>query len=166
MRKMLAFTAFLTLVITLACQPQTEEAEEVAAIEPAAEEQAVAEVLDDYMNAVELEDMDYYASVVDQSLDNVFIGAGADGYVTGWDALAALMEAQNEAFSDTKITQSDLKIHLLPDGKTAWATSLWDLAATVGEQQIQLPVRCTWILEKRDGEWKIVHFHKSVGMQK
>ncbi len=164
MRKILAVTAFLVFLIAIACQPQG-ESEQAAAVDPAAEEQAVSEALDDFMNAVEMEDMNYFGDVVVHDPDKVFIGGSADGYVVGWDALVALMEAHNEVFSDTKITQSDLKLHLLPDGKTAWATSLWDMAATFGEEQKQLPVRCTWVLEKRDGEWKIVHFHLSVGMQ-
>jgi hypothetical protein len=33
------------------------------------------------------------------------------------------------------------------------------------EQALELPVRCTWILEKREAGWVIVHFHKSVGMK-
>ena len=37
------------------------------------------------------------------------------------------------------------------------------LKSTMGEQAMQLPGRCSWILEKFDDEWKIVHFHKSVG---
>jgi hypothetical protein len=38
------------------------------------------------------------------------------------------------------------------------------LDATMGNQAIELPVRCSWILEKRGTNWLIVHFHKSVGM--
>jgi ketosteroid isomerase-like protein len=33
----------------------------------------------------------------------------------------------------------------------------------MGRQAIEESVRCTWILERQDAGWKIVHFHKSVG---
>jgi len=35
----------------------------------------------------------------------------------------------------------------------------------MGENLVSLPVRCTWLLEKREGGWVIVHFHKSVAMK-
>jgi ketosteroid isomerase-like protein len=58
-----------------------------------------------------------------------------------------------------------MKIHVSEDGKLGWATCLWDLTAKMGEPPLSLPVRCTWVLEKRKGEWVIVHFHKSVAMK-
>ncbi|MCJ7496515.1 MAG: nuclear transport factor 2 family protein, partial [candidate division Zixibacteria bacterium] len=58
---------------------------------------------------------------------------------------------------------SDVTIDLSPEGQFAWATSLWNFRATMDSQTIDLPVRCTWILEKRNKDWEIVHFHKSIG---
>jgi ketosteroid isomerase-like protein len=92
----------------------------------------------------------------------VNFGTGAKERIVGWNALKKLIEDQNAAISDTKITQSDVTINLL-NGKFAYATSLWDFKAKMGEEAMDLPVRCTWILEKIGNEWKIIHFHKSVG---
>jgi ketosteroid isomerase-like protein len=171
MRKPLIFLFFLVLALSLGCQPQggaekpAAEGAETAVTDIAAEEQAVAESLDDYMNAVELKDQAYFASVVDQGPDNVFIGTSADGWVVGWDALEEQMAARNAGLSDISINQTDLKIHVLPGAQTAWATSRWEFSATSGGQPIKLPIRCTWVFEKRKDEWEIVHFHQSVGMQ-
>ena len=60
-------------------------------------------------------------------------------------------------------TVSDITVNVSSGGRFAWATSLWDFKATMGGQAIALPVRCTWILEKREIGWVVVHFHKSVG---
>ena len=46
----------------------------------------------------------------------------------------------------------------------AWATSRWVFRAAMDDQEIELPLRCTWILEKREQGWILVHFYKSVGM--
>ena len=53
-----------------------------------------------------------------------------------------------------------------PIGKQrfAWATNRWNFIARLGDQVIELPLRCTCVLEKREAGWVIARFHKSVGM--
>jgi ketosteroid isomerase-like protein len=94
----------------------------------------------------------------------VNFGAMGDPII-GWEALRKVIEGQNAALSETKIGVSAMSIHVSADGKSGWATCLWDLNAKMGENPVSLPVRCTWILEKRVESWIIVHFHKSVAMK-
>ena len=58
---------------------------------------------------------------------------------------------------------SDIKIHLA--GKTAWATFKYTIAADVTENGKQRHVDGgglgTAILEQREGQWRIVHWHSS-----
>lgn len=61
---------------------------------------------------------------------------------------------------DTWITAVESRDH---QADMAWATNQWFFNARIGDQAMTLPLRCTWILEKRDGRWMIVHFHKSAG---
>jgi ketosteroid isomerase-like protein len=105
---------------------------------------------------------DYAANIVQDSL-MVNFGAMGDPII-GWRALKEVMEGQNAALSETTIDVRDLRIHVAPSGQFAWATCLWDLKAKMGEEPLQLPVRCTWVLEKQANGWKIIHFHKSVAM--
>jgi ketosteroid isomerase-like protein len=64
---------------------------------------------------------------------------------------------------NTKYEFSDLKIHLA--GKTAWATLKYTIAADVLEngktRHVDGGGLGTAILEKRDGRWRIVHWHSS-----
>jgi ketosteroid isomerase-like protein len=64
---------------------------------------------------------------------------------------------------NTKYEFSDLKIHLA--GKTAWATLKYTIAADVLEngktRHVDGGGLGTAILEKRDGQWRIVHWHSS-----
>jgi len=129
----------------------------------AAEQSAIKAVLDDYIQSIEKEDIELYGTLFVHDPQMVNFGTGAKERIVGWDALKKVIEEQNAALSDTKITQSDVTVTLSPEGRFAWATCLWDFQATMQAQAMQLPVRCSWVLEKRGGDWKIVHFHKSVG---
>lgn len=131
------------------------------AIDTEAERTAVKTVLDDYVKSVEAEDMRLYAQNVRH--DSVMVNFGAfGGPIVGWAALEEVINGQNEALADVKIDVSDMKVHVSSDGKMAWATTLWTFSGNTPDGSIELPVRCTWVLEKEQAGWKIVHFHKSI----
>lgn len=133
------------------------------AVDTAVEKQAIKTVLDNYILSIEKEDIELYGEIIMHDPIMVNFGTGAADYIVGWDALRKVIEDQNAALSETKITQSDVTINISPDAKFAWATSLWNFQATMGGQVMQLPVRCSWIMEKQEDFWVIVHFHKSIG---
>jgi hypothetical protein len=123
--------------------------------------QDVGAVLDQYVQGVERENMEQYARHVFHGPEMVNFGAfGAP--IVGWEALRGVIEGQNTGLDSIKIDQSQVQIHVMPGGTNAWATSLWRFRAKAGENALDLPVRCTWVLEKREGAWLIVHFHKSI----
>ena len=128
------------------------------------EKVAIKSTLENYITSVENADMTLYARIMAHDEDMVIFGAGAGDHIVGWSALKAVMEAQNAALSGIKIAADDVTIHVSPEGQFAWATSLWDFKAIMGEMAIEMPVRCSWLLEKQEACWVIVHFHKSVGM--
>jgi uncharacterized protein (TIGR02246 family) len=152
MRKTAILLVLSAFLVTVSC-------EQKANIE--AETAAVKAVLDDYVASIEDEDMELYAKNMAHDPDMVNYG-GFGGPIIGWDALKQVIENQNASLSETEIEVSNMAIHVSETGKLAWATCLWSLKAMMGENPIELPVRCTWILEKRDGKWVIVHFHKSM----
>jgi ketosteroid isomerase-like protein len=129
----------------------------------AAETAAIKSVLGDYITAVENADLGLYGKIVSHDPEAVNFGTDASDRIVGWDALRKVMEAQFAALKETRITASDVTVNIAPGGRFAWATSLWDFKAKMGEQEVALPVRCTWVLEKAESRWVIVHFHKSVG---
>jgi len=130
-----------------------------------AEKAAIRSVLDNYVKAVENSDIELYGKVVANDLDMVNFGTDASERIVGWDALKKTMEAQFVALPGSRIAVSDVTVNVLSGGRFAWATSLWVFKATVAAtgQGMEVPVRCTWVLEKRGKGWVIVHFHKSVG---
>jgi len=64
---------------------------------------------------------------------------------------------------NTKYAFSDMKIHLA--GNTAWATLKYTISADVMDngkpRHIDSTGLGTAVLEKRDGQWRIVHWHSS-----
>ncbi|MFH1010047.1 MAG: nuclear transport factor 2 family protein [bacterium] len=124
-------------------------------------EKEIKSVLDQYVSSVEKEDMGQYAKIVAHDSTSANFGS-MGGPIVGWEALRQVMEGQNASLDSIRIEQSDVVIHILPGGTSAWATSLWRFRAKAGQTLLDLPVRCTWILEKREGKWLIIHFHKSV----
>jgi uncharacterized protein (TIGR02246 family) len=152
MRKPVLLFVASTLVVAVGCQQR---------VDVTAEATAVTGVLENYITSVEKEDMELYAAVMAHDAGMVNYGtAGAP--IVGWDALKRVIEDQNAALSETKIGARDVSVKISPTGDWAWATSLWDFKAVAGGKPLALPVRCTWILEKRDGRWVIAHFHKSL----
>jgi uncharacterized protein (TIGR02246 family) len=130
-----------------------------------AEKASIKSVLNNYVRAVENDDIESYGKVLAHDPDMVNFGTDASERVVGWDALKKAMQAQFLAMPRSRITVSDVTVNVLAGGRVAWATSLWvfkgTLAATA--QTMEVHARCTWVLEKRETGWVIVHFHKSVG---
>lgn len=127
------------------------------------ESTAVVDMLNRYIEAVEERDLVKYAKVVAHDDDLAWYGS-MPGQIVGWGEVEQVMRGMFEAGSEIKITQTDLRIHFSPDQQLAWATCLWDWRETTGQEVVEVPVRCTWVLERRHTDWMIVHWHKSVGV--
>jgi ketosteroid isomerase-like protein len=69
---------------------------------------------------------------------------------------------------NTKYGLADMKIHLV--GKTAWATFSYTISANVmdngKERHIDGGGLGTAVLENREGQWRIVHWHSSAPRRK
>lgn len=151
-RSMIVITG--VLILATACTQQ-------ATVDVEAEKAAVRAVLDNYVSSIQVEDMDLYALNVAHDSDMTNFGAFGEPIV-GWPALEEVIKGQNDMLADISVDVSNLNVHVTPDGQWAWATSQWTFSGNTEDGALSLPVRCTWILEKRKGDWKIVHFHKSV----
>lgn len=152
MKKIPILFVVLTIMLVMSCQQ---------AVDIETEKTAIRAVLDNYITSVENEDMELYGKNVAHDAEMVNFGAFGDPIV-GWEALEKLISGQNEVLSQTKITASGVSIQIVPSGKFAWATSLWNFKAMMGENPVEWPVRCSWVLEKRENRWVIIHFHKSI----
>jgi ketosteroid isomerase-like protein len=67
-----------------------------------------------------------------------------------------------DSFGDRKVTFNDVRIKVHKSGEVAWLTGFVLFEGKSFGQPFDLTARLTYILEKRDGRWIIVHTHASV----
>ena len=160
MKKVKLFnTLILLLLIIMGCKQTVTDIP--------SEKKAVKAVIDNYAKSWITEDIELYSSTVmnDESLIHV---GGTQGlnWIEGWTELKKIIIDQNQSFNNTDIDETKAWINLSQSGEFAWAVTLWNLTTTLNDgTQCLIPLRCTWILEKRKGSWVIVHFHKSIGIK-
>lgn len=122
------------------------------------EVRAVTDVLTREAAAVEKGDMAALDTIWANSEDVTVFESGHANY--GWaDYRNTHLAPELKEFKNTKYSFSDLKVKV--DGKTAWATFKYSLAAEMGTRKVESGGLGTAVLEKRDGKWRIVHWHSS-----
>jgi ketosteroid isomerase-like protein len=122
------------------------------------DEKQVREVLTKNTTAFEQNDL--------ATLDKIW---GGDETVTvfenghanyGWmDYRNNHLAPEMKEIKNTKYASSDVKIKI--DGKTAWATFKYTISGDADGKHFDGGGLGTAVLEKRDGSWKIVHWHSS-----
>ena len=119
---------------------------------------AVTDVLTREAVAVEKGDLAALDKIWANSEDVTVFESGHANY--GWnDYRNTHLAPELKEFKNTKYAFSDMKVKV--DGKTAWATFKYAIAADIGKQRMDSGGLGTAILEKRDGKWRIVHWHSS-----
>ncbi len=122
------------------------------------EVKAVTDVMTREALAVEQGDLAALDKIWANSDDVTVFESGHANY--GWsDYRNTHLAPELKEFKNTKYSFSDMKIKV--DGKTAWATFKYSLAAEMGTRKVESGGVGTAVLEKREGKWRIVHWHSS-----
>ena len=124
------------------------------------EKAAVAKVLDDVVKSAETKDVDLYEGILSKDPSNIYFGV-MDPTMHGWEEAKRFISSEDEVLSEVNITVSDEHIAIAPSGDVAWASSKWDFACVINDLPVALDFRCSWVLQKEQDQWKIVHFHSS-----
>ena len=122
------------------------------------EVKAVTDVMTREALAVEQGDLAALDKIWANSDDVTVFESGHANY--GWtDYRNTHLAPELKEFKNTKYSFSDMKVKV--DGKTAWATFKYSLAAEMGTRKVESGGLGTAVLEKRVGKWRIVHWHSS-----
>lgn len=122
------------------------------------EVQAVTNVIKQEAAAVESGDLAALDRLWANTEDVTVFESGYANY--GWDDYRNHhLAPELKEFKNTKYSFTDLKVKV--DGKTAWAIFKYSLAAEIGTRKVESGGLGTVVLEKRDGKWRIVHWHSS-----
>lgn len=151
-------TGLLLLLSALACEPAAQREE--PGIDPEAEIRAVSAVVGQFAHAVKAGDVETASRLVAREPKTLHFGIFGDP-IFGWEDAQRFVAEQAELIDEFEIERGVPHIKLHPSGTMAWATQIWLYSGSVGGQGFDYQARCTWILEKQNGEWKIIHFHIS-----
>jgi len=131
---------------------------QTGAFAQSSEIKAVTDVLTEEAKAVERGDLAALDKLWANDETVTVFESGHANY--GWnDYRNSHLAPELKEFKNTKYSFSDLKVKI--DGKTAWATFKYSLAAEIGDRKIESGGLGTAVLEKRNGQWRIVHWHSS-----
>jgi len=128
-----------------------------------AEKSKVKEVVDQFEQVWEQEDMELFSRIIAHDPGSVFYGTDAAEHFVGWDVLKKAAETMFPAFENIKITVRDQVIKVHSSGNVAWFSQIWDWDLIAEGQPVSVPdCRFTGVLEKRNNNWVFVQFHNSV----
>ncbi len=124
---------------------------------------AIENVLEKYIIANENQDFDLTEEIWAPNSDIILYGTDSDERLMGWTNIRTAIKDQFSQITDTYISASDQFIKLNCTGNTAWfAETLNYNFVYKGEAKSYEGLRFTGVMEKMDGEWKIVQAHLSV----
>jgi ketosteroid isomerase-like protein len=123
-------------------------------------EAAVKAVLDKVAAGYARRDMNLLRTAFAHDPDVLMYGTGADEKRLG---LAEIQVQAERDWSQTETASLSYKwISVSAAGSVAWAATDTVLDVKAGGQKMTLPLRITFVLEKRGDEWLIVHAHFSI----
>ena len=148
---------FFVLIILLSCQPAELK------VDQAAEISLIETTLDRYVLANEKEDISLARSVWADYDDITLFGTDFDEKLVGWETISQTIQNQYSLIENTLISVSDQNIKLDTDGKFAWFSERLDYNFVYKDSAQKYDgLRFTGVLEKIDGQWKILQAHLSL----
>ena len=123
-------------------------------------EAAVRAVLDRLADVYVTRDASAMAALFASDADVSMFSPGAER-VVGPEAIQA-KAVSDWARTDAATLAYD-RMSVSAVGPAAWVATDADFTVSVGGQETTTPVRITFVLEQRGGEWRIVHAHYSLG---
>ena len=157
---MIKFTSLITVLTVLLfascgdCEKKFSVADETIAIE---------QLLENYIIANETQDFDLIESIWAPESDIILYGTDSHERLMGWTNIRNAVKSQFGQIDETYISASNQFIKINCTGSTAWfAEALSYNFMYNGEAKKYEGLRFTGVLEKMDGQWKLVQAHLSV----
>jgi ketosteroid isomerase-like protein len=127
---------------------------------------AAKAAVDQFNQLFESEDMAAFDRLFAHDADAVSFGTDAAERFVGFDALRKSVTTQFASFEGSKLAVRDEVVTVSRGGDVAWFSEVVDWDTKAGGEAVSLKgSRFTGVLEKRDGEWKVVQFHASMPVQ-
>lgn len=124
---------------------------------------AIEHLLENWIIANETQDFDLIELIWAPESDIILYGTDSHERLMGWTNIRSAVKSQFSQIEETYISASDQFIKINCTGSTAWfAENISYNFMYKGEAQKFEGLRFTGVVEKMDGEWKLVQAHLSV----
>lgn len=124
---------------------------------------AIENLLENYIVANETQNFVLIESIWSSADDIILYGTDSHERLTGWDNIKDAIKSQFGQIEDTYISASDQFIKINSSGNMAWFAEAINYNFMYnGEAKKYEGLRFTGVVEKIDGEWKLVQAHLSV----
>ena len=157
------FTPFLSIFLFFVFQfcsqpqPQVDHQKEISAIRT---------VLERYAIARENEDLSIIEEIWAPDEDIILIGTDSDENLVGWEEIRKAIRRQFGSFENTLISITDQEIKINKNGNTAWFSQMLNYNFIFNSEAMSFEgIRFTGVLEKREGQWRLVQGHLSIPVE-
>ncbi|HRY98319.1 MAG TPA: SgcJ/EcaC family oxidoreductase [Bacteroidales bacterium] len=136
------------------------------ALDPQAEKEAVATLIERYVIANETQDLEAVHALWADDTGIVAIGTESGERLLGWQSISKAMQKQFRNFTDTYIAVNDLEVRMAESCLTAWFSATIHYNFTFMEEPMSYEdLRFTGVAVKQGEHWKLVQTHISVPLQ-
>jgi len=133
---------------------------------PSPEAQAIRSLVDEYARYCQEKDLEGMGRIFANSPDTIMISATGPRVTMGWNMITA---GYRSFFQNVTNFKTEFAIHtvkVFAGGKAACLTAHQEATMTVNSNPVAFKnVRMTWLLEKSEGQWRIVNAHWSVAQR-
>jgi hypothetical protein len=127
------------------------------------ETEAIENVLDKYIVANETQNFELIQEIWAPYADIILYGTDSDERLMGWINIKNAIQDQFNHITDTYIAATDQFIKINKTGNTAWFAETLNYNFVYNDKAESYEgLRFTGVLEKVDGQWKLVQAHLSV----
>ena len=110
-------------------------------------------------------DIDAFSQTMSKDEDMVTFGTDASERWDSWQELENSVALQFDAFDVISVERKNKSLKISNSGNTAWFSETVDwVFLSNGNNESVKDIRYTGVMEYRNGQWKIVQFHCSVGV--
>jgi ketosteroid isomerase-like protein len=123
-------------------------------------EAAVIKTMNRLVDSYKMRDIEALAACFAPDSDVVMYGTGADEKRIGLEEIR--FQAQRDWDQSDAISMAFNETSVSAAGRVAWVASDGSFKIRAGGQEFTAPTRLSVVLEKRNGDWLVVHAHFSV----
>jgi conserved hypothetical protein len=123
---------------------------------------AIRKVLDEFAAAYAAKDAESVVRLFTDDPDAVIVGTGPDEIRIGPEQFREQIERDLSQAEGIELHLGDVKVS--GRGDVAWTFAQPVVTATVGDEQMRMPLRMTFVLVQQNGEWRIHSGHLSVAL--